>query len=115
MKICYQYRLKWRYKFNNSKIDVVTFGETKPMHSKLMHDRTWMVGDASVDELYEYKNLAVIKNFAGSFSTNVDDNIDKLIKRQRCRFQLILIAVKMSSCVCEVLEASLFTSSLIWL
>ena len=29
-----------------------------------------------LDELYEYKNLRVLKNFAGSFSSNVD-NIEK--------------------------------------
>ena len=76
MKICYQYGLKWRYECNNSKSGVVTFGDTKPIPSKLMHDRTWMLGNASVDELYEYENLVVIKNYAGSFSTYVD-NIEK--------------------------------------
>ena len=36
-----------------------------------------IVGNASVDELYEYENLVVIKNYAGSFSTYVDNNIEK--------------------------------------
>ena len=53
IKICYQYGLQLRYEFNNSQIGVVTLGETKPMHSKSMQDRTWMPGDASADELYE--------------------------------------------------------------
>ena len=43
MKICFQYGLKWRYEFSDSKNAIVTFGETKP----------WMLFDASVDELYE--------------------------------------------------------------
>ena len=33
-----------------------------------------------VDELYEYKNLGVVKNYTGSFSSNVQDNIDKTRK-----------------------------------
>ena len=31
----------------------------------------------TVDELYEYSNLGVLKNCIGSFSSNVDDNIEK--------------------------------------
>ena len=31
----------------------------------------------TVDELYEYQNLGVFKNYCGSFSTNVDENIEK--------------------------------------
>ena len=30
-----------------------------------------------MDELYEHKNLVVLKNCIGSFSSNVDDNIEK--------------------------------------
>ena len=37
-KICFQYGLKWRYEFNNSKSGVVTFSETKSIHSKLTHN-----------------------------------------------------------------------------
>ena len=28
-------------------------------------------------ELYEYKNLGVLKNYVGSFSSNVLDNVEK--------------------------------------
>ena len=31
-------------------------------------------------ELYEYKNLGVVKNYVGSFSSAVDDDIDKTRK-----------------------------------
>ena len=31
--------------------------------------------------MYEYKNLGVVKNYIGSFSTNADDNIDKTRKK----------------------------------
>ena len=40
-----------------------------------MQDRKWFLGESSVDELYEYKNLGVTKNYVGSFSSNVEENI----------------------------------------
>ena len=77
MKICFRYSLKWRYEFDNSKSGVVTFEETKSTHFKSMQDRKWFLGESSADELYEYKNLGVTKNYVGSFSSNVEDNIEK--------------------------------------
>ena len=35
-------------------------------------------GRGYVDELYEYKNLGIVKNYIGSFSSNIDDNIEKI-------------------------------------
>ena len=81
MKIYFQYSLKWRYEFNNSKSGVVSFGETKSTHFKSIQDRKWFLGESSVDELYEYKNLGVTKNYVGSFSSNVEDNIEKTRKK----------------------------------
>ena len=82
-----------------------------------MIDRTWMLGDTSVDELYEYKNPGVIENYAGSFSTNIDDNTEKIRKKAGMLFPADLNhnIQNLSSCVCEVLKASLLTSSLICL
>ena len=77
MHICYCYSLKWRYEFNNSKSGVVTLGETKAVHYQSIKTREWILGGNTVDELYEYKNLGVLKNYIGSFSSNVDDNIEK--------------------------------------
>ena len=34
-----------------------------------------------MEELYEYKNLGFLKNYVGSFSSNIDDNIDKTRKK----------------------------------
>ena len=34
-----------------------------------------------MEELYKYKNLGVLKNYTGSFSSNIDDNIDKTRKK----------------------------------
>ena len=77
MHICYCYSLKWRYEFNNSKSGVVTFGETKTVHYQSIKAREWLLGRDTAHELYEYRNLGVLKNYIGSFSSNVDDNIEK--------------------------------------
>ena len=81
MNICHTYGIKWRYEFNHTKSGVVIFGATKPSHSKSMEECEWMLGDATVNELYEYKNLAVLKNYVNSFASNVEDNIEKARKK----------------------------------
>ena len=80
MNICHEYGLTWRYEFNHSKSGNVTFGETKAVHHASMNEREWRLGDDIVQELYEYKNLGVLKNYIGSFSSNVTDNIEKTRK-----------------------------------
>ena len=40
-----------------------------------------MLGNETVDERYEYKNHGVVKNYVGSFSSYVEDNIDKTRKK----------------------------------
>ena len=44
------------------KSGIVTFGESKRVHSEAMKERIWVLGGESVTELYEYKNLGVVKN-----------------------------------------------------
>ena len=56
---CFRYSLQWRYEFNQTKSEVVTFGESKPLHLAAMQRRKWVLGDDHVDELYEYKYLRV--------------------------------------------------------
>ena len=68
MNICHAYVKTWRHEFNHTKSGVVTFGETKPIHSQLMREREWMLGESVVDELFEYKNLGVLKNYVSSFA-----------------------------------------------
>ena len=75
--MCYEYSIKWRYEFSHLKNGIVTFGETKRVHSEAMKVCNWTLGSESVRELYEYKSLGVVKNYIGSFSTNVDENIEK--------------------------------------
>ena len=72
MGMYYKYSTKWRYEFNHTKSGVVTYGETKPVHSEEMKEREWILGDGTVNELYEYKNLGVLKNYIASFSSNID-------------------------------------------
>ena len=40
-----------------------------------------MLGEFVVDELFEYKNLGVLRNYVSSFASNVDDNIEKARKK----------------------------------
>ena len=86
MNICHTYRKTWRYEFNHTKSGVVTFGETKPIHSRLMIEREWMLGEFVVDELFEYKNLGVLKNYVSFFASNVHDNIEKARKKAGMNF-----------------------------
>ena len=81
MQICYDYSLKWRYEFNHSKSGVVAFGEMKLVHCIAMKERKWILGNDNVNELYEYKNLGAVKNYIGSFSSNVEENTDKTLKK----------------------------------
>ena len=60
---------------------VVTYGETKPVHFEKMKEHEWILGDGTVDELYEYRNLGVLKNYIDSFSSSVEDNIDNAGKK----------------------------------
>ena len=81
MNMCYKYSTKWRYEFDHNKSGVVTYGKTKPLHFEEMKEHEWILGDGSVDVCYEYKNLGVLKNYIGSFSSNVEDHIDKTQKK----------------------------------
>ena len=67
MTKCFGYSLQWRFEFNHTKSGVVTFGESKPLHWAAMQSRKWVLGDDNVDELYEYKNLGVLKTMSVRF------------------------------------------------
>ena len=65
-----------------------------------MKNRVWLLRDTIVDdELHEYKNLGVLKNYVGSFSSNVEDNIHRTCKKvglifasdfDRCKVNLLV-------------------------
>ena len=61
---------------------MVTYGETRVVHCDSMKRREWILGGGIVDELYEYKNLGVLKKYnIGSFSSNVEGNLKRLVVR----------------------------------
>ena len=85
-----------------------------------MKECEWILGDGTVDELYECKNLGVLKNYIGSFCSNVEDNIDKTRKKARMIFSsnfdrrrvnpFIYIKFWSSACLPSLLHGSeLFT------
>ena len=51
MNICFEYGVRWRYEFNNSKSGIVTFGETKAQHFISMNKRSWVLGSETLEEL----------------------------------------------------------------
>ena len=53
-----------------------------------------MLGDSVVEELFEYKNLGVLKNYVSSFASNVDGNIEKARKKADMIFLPTLTVVK---------------------
>ena len=73
--------VKWRYECNYSKSGIVAFGESKPHHFGSMKTSEWLLGDTKEDELYEYKNLGMLKNYVGLISSDVKDNTDKTHKK----------------------------------
>ena len=78
--------LKWRYAFNHVQRVVLLHlvsPSFKSMYSETMKERNWVLGCESATELYEYKNIGVVKNYIGSFSTNADDNMHKTWKKSR--------------------------------
>ena len=46
-----------------------------------MKEREWDLDVDTVEKLDEYKNLGVLKNYRGSFASNISDNIDKTCKK----------------------------------
>ena len=86
-----------------------------------MKNRVWLLRDTIVDELYEYKNLCVLKNYVGSFSSNVEDNIDRIRKKvglifasnfDRCKVDL-LVYVKLWKRAC--LPSLMFGGGELWM
>ena len=49
----------------------------KSQHFISMNKRSCVLGSETAEELYQHKNLGVLKNYVGSFSSNVIGNIEK--------------------------------------
>ena len=57
MGMCHKYSTKWRYEFIHTKSGAMTYGETKPVYFEKMKEREWILGDDTVDKLYEYNMI----------------------------------------------------------
>ena len=64
-----------------------------------MKGRKWILGNNNVEELYEYKNLRVVKNYIASFSSNVEEYIDKTCKNAGILFSVNFDPYKVSPLV----------------
>ena len=91
IRCAYDYCCKWRYEYHNEKSGIVVFGETPAMHGRMINTRKFFIGFSLIEEVKEYTNLGIDKNYCGSFATNIDENITKARKRQACYSQLDLI------------------------
>ena len=80
-----------------------------------MNKRRWVLGSDTVEELYEYKNLGVLRKYVDSFSSNVVDNIEKTQKKWECYFRLILTEGNWTLLYSSILETSLSTIFAVWL
>ena len=88
------------------------YGEAKSF--KEMKERSWLLGDNTVVQLYEYQNLGLVfKNYCSSFSTNVDGNIEKATTKAG-----MIFSANFDRCKDErntlSLEASLPAVSTVW-
>ena len=53
--------------------------------------RKFVTGSSPTEELKEYTNLGIYKNYCGSFATNIDEDIKKARKSHACYSQPDLI------------------------
>ena len=81
IRCTYDYCCKWRYEYHNEKSGIVSFGETPAMHGRMINARKYFIGSSLLEEVQEYTNLGIYKNYCGSFATNTDENITKARKK----------------------------------
>ena len=79
MDKAFRYSQKWHFDNNETKSGVVTFGEHGRHH--FQNNRSWKLGNKVAEESNEYKNLGVVKNYVGSFQSDVDKAIEKTRKK----------------------------------
>ena len=51
------------------------------MHGRMINTRKFFIGSSLIEEVKEYTNLGIYKNYCGSFETNIDENITKARKK----------------------------------
>ena len=53
------------------------------MHGRMIKTRKFVIGSSPTEEIKEYTNLGIYKNYCGSFATYIDENITKARKKVR--------------------------------
>ena len=81
IRCAYDNCCEWRYEYHNEKSGIVVFGETPAVHGRMINTRKFFIGSSLIEEVKEYTNLGIYKNYCGSFATNVDENITKAKKK----------------------------------
>ena len=117
MDEAFRYSRKWRFDYKKTKSGVVTFGEHDPHHFREKNNRSWKLGDEVVEESNEYKNLGIVKNYVGSFQSDVDEAIEKQeIKKGWNDFKWLYRPQKYKPFdIYKIMEASLFTNAIVWI
>ena len=78
--------IKWRYEYHNEKSRIAVFGDILAMHGRMINTRKFVIGSSPIEELKDYTDLGIYKNYCGSFVTNIDENITKARKRSGMLF-----------------------------
>ena len=81
IRCAYDYCCKRRYEYHNEKSGIVVFGETPAMHGRIINTRKFFIGSSLIEEVKEYTNLGLYKNYCGSFATSIDENITNARKK----------------------------------
>ena len=96
---------------------MLTFCEHGPHHFREKNNRSWKLGDEVVEESNECTNLGIVKNYVGSFQSDVDEAIEKSRKKA---------GMILNGCtdrkntnpliyIYRIMEAGLFTNTIVWL
>ena len=76
--------------------------------SKRKNNWSWKLDDEVVEESNEYKNLGIVKNYVGSFQSDVDEAIENT--RRKARIILNGCTDRKPFEKYKIMEASLFTN-----
>ena len=111
-----RYSRKWRFDYNETKSGMVTFSEHGPHYFREKNNRSWKLGDEVVEELNEHKNIGIVKNYVGSFQSDVDEAIEINKKKGWNDFKWLYQPQKYKPFdIYKITEASLFTNAIVWI
>ena len=77
MDKAFRFSRKWRFDYNETNRGVITFSEPDPHNFRKNNNKSWKLGDEVLGESNEYKNLGIVKNYVGSFQSDVDEAIEE--------------------------------------